>query len=110
MVKVINGTIIDIPKFFITPTNKQLNDAITNLKSLHHEDQDIETDIQGLIREYSKFKIELECGNNINELSGKDKDRIWFRGYQGLLLRIEQKDKLWKINDIIENIIRRKGK
>ena len=98
MVKVVKGTMIDIPKFFITPTNKQLNDAITNLKSLHHEDQDIEADIRGLIKEYSKSKIELECGNNLNELSGKDKDRVWFSGYQRLLLRIEQKNKLWKIN------------
>lgn len=92
MIKVIEGTIIDFPKFFVTPTNKQLNNAITNLKSLHHKDQDIETDIQGLIREYSKSKIELECGNNLNELSGKDKDRIWFRGYQELLLQIKRRD------------------
>lgn len=93
MIKVIEGTIIDFPKFFVIPTNKQLNNAITNLKSLHHEDQDIETDIQGLIREYSKSKIELECGNNLNELSRKDKDRIWFRGYQELLLRIDRRIK-----------------
>jgi hypothetical protein len=104
MVKVLEGTVIDIPKFFITPTNKQLNDAITNLKSLHNEDQDIEANIRGLIKEYSKSKIELECGDDINELSEKDKDRIWFMGYQGLLLRIEQKDKLWEIGGYIHGM------
>lgn len=93
MIKVIEGTIIDFPKFFVTPTKEQLNNAITNLQSLHHKDRDIETNIQCLIKEYLKLTIELECGNNINELSGKDKDRIWFRGYQELLLQIKWRNR-----------------